>query len=282
MNCFAKVLLIALIAVSVFAARAPVPRHGDKIKKLYKNMKFSNDGIVNFTPKTLPCEFTINQTCTGVSQGYPFVQDDKFEVHGFVFKWTTDVPDELHEETLYRPDVRIVDTGSDKVFVAMYSCTDFFDPPCTNFMEEEQAQVEAINDNLDWFHGVWEFTDVANATFNDIPCTRYYRYDPYDEADVYLYASNESLIVGLEVFSPDTNETYTLNYTFSAPNSLFVISYEKFVSSINDTRAVKPPVNYDSCNPVPHHSSSSNFAMNNSPAIVVLLIAAALSILLLF
>jgi len=244
MRCFEKFLcccLIALIAVAVCAR--PLKKgnsrfHRDLRKRLASSRYF---GDVEFTPCALPCQYVINRTWIVVeSDNEVDYEYDIFSVHGPLFKSLTDVPGQMREDLLFRPDVRIADPKSDKIYVPQYDCITFFDPPCTDLLYEEEAALDIMGDYLDWFYGTWVFTKQAPGEFQGRKCKVYYRYEAEDQADVYLYATDDNLIIGLNVFTPDANETAILDYTYSAPQSLFIIDKTVF-DSLNDTRAFNPP-----------------------------------------
>jgi len=281
MRWFWKFCLIALIAVSVNAISLDKYEKLRRFnKQLRKRTVASKNGPANvdFQAKELPCQFVINRTNTAVfpdedSVGYEY---DIFSVRGTLYKSFILIPDQVGEELVIRPDVRIVDPDPhvDKAYVARFHCLSMFDPPCDNILMEEQAAIDSVKDDLDWWYSPWVFINVTNGTFQGHNCKVYYDWDEEDQTDVYLYATVDNMIVGLETFSPDGNQSITVDYVFSAPQRIFVISKDLF-ATCNDTRAYNR-TNIDPC------SKQSSSAMRIGVNFIISIIAVSMTVIFMF
>jgi len=294
MNTFVKLLLIAAVAVAV-SARRSVNKHRHIGNEIRSSFGSKNDEVI-FTPKELPCQVTINRTTVDQEQGQTFLEYETIYVHGTLLKSVFEAPHEPSEEVLYRPDVRIPDASTDKVYCAFYECLEMFDPPCTDTLYEEEALYEMEEEEIDWWEGNWSFDNVTeNATFEGQPCKAYYRYDPRQKIDIFLFASEDNDILGINASNPEFYEVIYLGYTYSAIQANFVIDKSKF-DSVNDTRAYNRP-NYEPCgsssstapsssttpsSSTPAPSSHSNFAVGSGAALAVVLIGAFATVLFLF
>jgi len=280
---FGKFLLVALCAVVVCGARVRNNRIGSALKGV---------GEVIFTPKALPCECIINRTMMDPDGSIGEI--DFFYVAGNLFKNILNVPGMAYEEVLHRPDVRIPDPGSDKVYCPMYHCPSLVSSGCEDILLEEEALNDEIFEYLDWWYSNWTFINVTDGEFNGIPCKIYYGYEPSQQMDIYFCAKADNEILGGYWKSPDYSTTIYISYKYSAPLDLFVIDKGTF-NDMNDTRAYVTPKENPckvpsssskhpdpSSSKHPNPSSHSSLGVSSGAAFVIVLIAAVATVLFLF
>jgi len=263
-------LKFLLISVAVFSCvcSAKFHRIGYDLSKIRAHTVKSPVNI-DFIPHKLPCSYIINETIhvTGEGQNYEAVEINIYNVLGNSFKLSSEVKSPHQcEEILIRSDQRLKDPNTDKVFLAYYAGVTEEDFDTENIMLEEEEAISSIHENLEPFENSWSMYNVTKTKFHGRDCKMYYVWDDDEEVDIYMYASEDNFILGIDYIAYDKSaqENIVYSYTMDAPLGRFVMNKILF-PDCNDTRAYTAPT-HDPCSNNTSSSSSSSASSSASSA----------------
>jgi len=176
-----------------------------------------------------------------LEQGEESTQLVTYSVLGPFFKADFDVPEAIFlEELLIRPDVRIPDPDSDKVYIEEFHGATMFLESTQNILIEEGEGSGVIAYQLDWFMGEWDYDSSTNGTCFGQDCQIFYFNDTEDNLDVYIMASMDNYLIGLNASGQDYLQTNRMEYIFENI-TLHDFVLNKTFEPCNDTRAFKVP-----------------------------------------
>jgi len=286
-NSLLKFALIVLLAVSVCA----VP-YGSKAKnKVHRRTsRSSSPNGGEFTPAELPCQYQIVQNQYTNDEGYEQNEYMTFRTFGPFFRVSYSVPDaEFLEELIIRPDIRIADPDSDKVYIEEFHGATLFLDKTENLLIEEGEGPNIRDEQLDWFVGSWQYDNYTTGSCWGEKCQIFYFYDAQDEIDVFIYANLDNFIIGLNASGENFLQVNRMEYLEESDLGDFILNKTEF-DDCNDTRAYDRPIVKDPCKnnslfdfkDIQQFQKASKFTLTGTALGLAVLVAIGVTVFLLF